>query len=332
MEIKISAMQGHEQILPFKELHVPGKPSLPYTQGQQEHVKAFNFHIENGVVGFESVPCLCGSCHFTLLASYDRYAMRQSTVICVQCGLIQSNPRMTQKAYADFYSSDTYRRCYDSGNYLNDSEKQYSAQAGQSIFKAIDKIKKISSGISVLEIGAGGGWNLLPFLKAGAESLGYDYSPTLVDLGRRHGIPMRQGSSDDIQGQFDVIILNHVWEHLLDPVASLKKIVKHLKNEGIIYMAVPNVTNGILWQFQNAHTYYFDPQTFHYYASMAGLRLIAFGPAEKIHMFGIFKPGHDPKVPGLKGHYRHVLWILRFIRIKRTVKLFLKSLLKQDLR
>src|ERR1039458_2116410 len=106
MEIKIKAIDKNEWLLPFDELHVPGKPSMPCTEDQLQHVNKFNLNVEGGRIAFESVPCLCGSCDFTLLASYDRYAMRQSTVVCVGCGLIQSNPRMTPQAYADFYSSD----------------------------------------------------------------------------------------------------------------------------------------------------------------------------------------------------------------------------------
>jgi SAM-dependent methyltransferase len=137
---------------------------------------------------------------------------------------------------------------------------------------------------------------------------------------------MKQGSVDDIQGQFDIIFLNHVWEHLLDPVGALTKTLRHLKSGGIIYIAVPNIFNGMLFQFQNAHTYYFDPRTFHYYASTAGLNMISFGSAEGSHMFGIFKPGEDRRVRDLKGHYKDVLWKLRAVRLKRSIKVCIRSL------
>lgn len=321
-----SAKLSRGDFFPFKEFQQEGHPIVHLVGDQINCVRQFNQNVASGKIAFESVNCLCGSSDFKRLASYDRYSMRQSTVVCINCGLIQSNPRMTKEAYAEFYSSDTYRRCYDSSDYLDIYEQKYSLRTGKHIFDEIQKIKEIKPSLSVLEIGAGGGWNLLPFQKVGATVVGYDYSPSLVDSGRKHGIPMVQGSADNIQGEFDIIFLSHVWEHLLEPVEALRKIKKHLKQDGVIYIAVPNACKGLLFQFQNAHTYYFDPKTFHHYASDAGLRLMVFGAAQEVHMFGIFALGIDSNAPDLRGHYSNVAGMLGLIRVKRWIKVFLRSL------
>ena len=54
-----------------------------------------NEKIRTNNILFEDVPCLCGSNDSDLICSIDRYGLDQKTVICRDCGLIRSNPRMT---------------------------------------------------------------------------------------------------------------------------------------------------------------------------------------------------------------------------------------------
>jgi SAM-dependent methyltransferase len=307
-----------KNILPFKEFHSPSKPYLDISYTQLALIEEFNNSVKDGKIAFESIPCLCGCTVFDLIASVDRYSMLQKTVLCTRCGLIQSCPRMTKTAYSDFYSSDYYRNSYEPDGYLSLYRKKYCQATGQHIFNEIDKIKKINSGISVLEIGAGGGWNLLPFITAGTKVLGIDYSPSLVSLGLEYGINMVQGSIDDTEGIFEVIIINHALEHLLNPIESLKSITGHLRDGGLIYIAVPNIFNFGMGQLQNAHTYYFDPKTFVYYCSVSGLKLISFGPAQNIHMFGIYEVGHSNA--DLTNHFYEVYRYLRKFTLRRYLE------------
>ncbi|MFH1594000.1 MAG: class I SAM-dependent methyltransferase [Candidatus Omnitrophota bacterium] len=314
-----------KKILPYKEFHSTRQASyMCLDKGQGDLVKNFNEEVLRGDVRLEYVPCLCGSEEFELVASVERHLMLQKTVLCRKCGLMQSNPRMTPGEYARFYSSDFYRRCYDSDNYLSRYEQKYTNRTGQHIFDEISKVKKIGPEVSVLECAAGGGWNLIPFLEKGAGVAGIDHSPSLVSLGREHGIDMSQGDVERIKGDHDVIIINHALEHFLDPVDSLKKIILHLKTGGLLYIAVPNIMNFCMGQLQNAHTYYFDPETLNHYCSLAGLRRLTHGPAQTIHMFSIFEisagscDGQD-----LANHSEEVSSYLRNMMIKHYTKKFL---------
>ncbi len=326
MDIEIIHAPVRERILPFDELHIPGRPVAILSPDQNAAVLEFNTKVQNGEIRFESVACLCGSRRFAYLAGYDRFGMIQSTVMCENCGLVQSNPRMTAEETARFYSSDTYRRIYNSSDYLKKFEVQYSPRTGQHIFQEICKVKDLKPGISVLEIGAGGGWNLICFQNTGIDVLGIDYSPSLVELGKAHGIPMKQGDADSVQGQFDVIILNHVFEHLLNPLGTLEKIKSHLKSDGIFYIAVPNFHSFPLNDLQNAHAYYFDPQTFTHFCMKAGLSCVAHGPSEQYHMFGIFRFSPAANPSSLDGHGRQVLKFMRHVKRRRQVRLWLDSI------
>ena len=168
---------------------------------------------------------------------------------------------------------------------------------------------------SAMEFGAGGGWNLIPFQKEGITTKGYDYSPSLVSLGRRRGLNLFQGGIDDIKGHFDLIILNHVVEHFSDPIANLKKIKKHLNPQGIVYIAVPNVENFSMGQLQNAHTYYFTLPTLQYFMSKSGLKLIHHEIAQSIHLATIFV-GAEEILPDdfLSGNYEHMIGVIEKYR------------------
>ncbi len=326
MNIEMDGTSVRERLLPFDELHVAGKPVAFLTPDQKAAVFEFNAKVQKKEIHFESVDCLCGNRTFIYLAGYDRYGLSQSTVMCKNCGLVQSNPRMTAEETVRFYSSDAYRRIYNSTDYLERFEALYSLQTGRHIFEEIRKVKDLKAGVSILEIGAGGGWNLIPFRNAGTDVLGVDYSPSLVELGKAHGIPMQQGGADSIRGEFEVIILNHVFEHFLDPLGSLEKIKKHLKSNGVFYIAVPNFRSFPLNDLQNAHAYYFDPRTFAHYCAKAGLSCIAHGPSEKYHMFGIFRLAQTVNYSSLDGHGRVALKFLKHVRQKRQIRLWMDSI------
>ncbi len=312
-----------KNLLPLREFHSPKKVFMELTPIQSRLVSEFNQRIKDGFIELELVPCMCGSTAFDLVASVDRYSILQKTVMCTKCGLIQSNPRIRENQYVDFYSSDLYRLCYEGENYIDISKKRYTLSYAEHIFKEVNKIRKIDSNCSVLDFGAGGGWNLLPFVNVGAKAIGVEYSQNLVKLGRQFGLNMIQGGIENIEGLFDIIILSHVAEHFSAFKQSLKKISTHLKKNGLFYIEVPNILNFGMAQLQNAHTYYFTPQTFQYYCSEVGLRLLKIGEAQRIHMFGIFDLSDNVRPIKLEKHHR----IMRQFFWKKKLRYIVKTML-----
>ena len=257
-------------------------------QFQNAAVKNFNRKIYAGSIKYEVKNCLCDFRSFSRIFSYDRYGLWHPTVICKRCGLIQSNPRLLNVEYDKFYSSDEYRYLYEGENFLDLCKLRYGSS--NHIFKQLFSIISDLGLHSILEFGCGGGWNLLPFYEAGYKVKGYDYSFSLAFLGKSYGLDIINGSYDELQqndDKFDVIILNHVIEHFTDLFYSLNFIIRYLNNNGIVYIAVPNIDNFAKSQFQNAHVYYFSPRTFKYYLSVCNLELMQFGSVETIHMSAV---------------------------------------------
>jgi len=136
-----------------------------FSMNNMEEVLRFNKQINNGTIKFESVPCLCGCVDFDRIASIDRYGILQETVVCRKCGLIQSNPRMTEDSYKKFYESDQYRKIYDNMSLSEYTEWKYQTHSGKQIFEVVNRIVPLNVSSNVLEIGAGGGVEFISICK-----------------------------------------------------------------------------------------------------------------------------------------------------------------------
>lgn len=315
-----------KNILPLKEFHKPNSSYVPLSSKQREYVELLNKTILSGTVKFETISCLCGCEEFDLIASYDRYSILQNTVICIKCGLIQSNPRMTEDGYTRFYKLEEYQNLYGSFNNLEEYRKKYSASSGKHIFDTIVNIKRTDRIKSVMEFGVGGGWNLIPFKDEGIDVTGYDYNSSLVSLGNEYGLNLFQGGIRDIAGKYDVIILNHVIEHFTDLIGDIKKLKEHLAPEGIFYIAIPNMKNFSMGQLQNAHTYYFTLSTLQYYMSECGLKLTHYEPAQGIHLATVFvNESAGLTSEFLNGHYEEMSKIFKRYYLGESLGYFLQS-------
>ena len=65
----------------------------------------------------------------------------------------------------------------------------------------------------------------------------------LLEFGNKKGINLIQGGLKKITGEFDIIILSHVLEHMIDPIVAFKKLKSHFKLNWYLYIEVPNVLN-----------------------------------------------------------------------------------------
>ena len=91
-------------------------PTVQLTNKQELEVKKFN---QNKKIRLETLNCInCKSLNYKELYANDRYGINQQTVLCNACGLVYSNPRMTQESLEYFYSSNLYREVYESSGDL----------------------------------------------------------------------------------------------------------------------------------------------------------------------------------------------------------------------
>ena len=189
------------------------------------------------------------------------------------------------------------------------------------------KFKQVDESVNILEFGCGAGYNLMPFLKEGANCTGIDYGKIGVEIGREYGLNILQGGLEKVEGRYDIIMMCHVLEHFLDPIATLKQFKSHLTSDGLLYISVPNMENLGLGQIQNAHTYYFAPDNFKYFIECAGLKNIDLGESQIIHMYGIFKVENiTPDLNDLLLSKEKMFRVLKHTRRKEIVKWLLNLL------
>ena len=115
----------------------------------------------------------------------------------------------------------------------------------------IDKIKEIAhhflspSQASIVDIGCGPGFLLKDLVEEGYDCLGFDFNSDMLHIASDHyKIPTKLISVEDLheynERRFNMCILSHVLEHLLDPVSALNKIQHIISPGGIIFIDLPN--------------------------------------------------------------------------------------------
>jgi len=86
-----------------KRYEYDGKPTLKLS-AIQEMKEQISSKVKQKYYEFEHVPCcVCNKTEFELLSNKDRYGLYMPVMICKECGLIQTNPRMNQASYNEFY-------------------------------------------------------------------------------------------------------------------------------------------------------------------------------------------------------------------------------------
>ncbi|MFW6008820.1 MAG: class I SAM-dependent methyltransferase [archaeon] len=260
------------------------KPIICLNSIQKKTKKDLENKIKLKEYEFEKVNCVCcNNTKFDVLSEKDRYGLWMKTVICQNCGLIQTNPRMNQKSYNKFYNS-LYRKLYVGSLKPTEYFFKQQTEKGKKIINFIEKNSNIKlKNKNILEIGTGAGGILYEFKKRGNEVLGIDLGSEYVSFGKKKGLNLKVGTLNilDKNIKADIIIYSHVFEHTLNPIRELIDAKKMLKPTGIIYIEVPGVKNinknydmDFLRYLQNAHTYHFTKTTLANILSKLNLKML----------------------------------------------------------
>ena len=94
-----------------------------------------------------------------------------------------------------------------------------------------------------LELGSAHGGFVALLRQAGFDATGLELSPSIVQLAREtFGVPMLTGPVEDQQlssGTFDVVALMDVLEHLPDPLATMRRCLDLLADDGVLLVQTP---------------------------------------------------------------------------------------------
>ena len=126
----------------------------------------------------------------------------------------------------------------------------------------------------VLDVGCGSGMVPLAVSLAGdVEVLGID---PFAAGDRRLGdnAELRAVTLGDVAGEFDLVMLHHSLEHLLDPLAALRDVRERLAPNGIVLIRVPTASS-FAWRTYRTDWIQLDPPRHVWIPSRAGLTKLA---------------------------------------------------------
>jgi 2-polyprenyl-3-methyl-5-hydroxy-6-metoxy-1,4-benzoquinol methylase len=154
-------------------------------------------------------------------------------------------------------------------------------------------------GQAILELGCGTGGTARA-IRAANKAGRYVGIELMADAARQ-----AQGAVDEIivgnvetldlqafAGQFDVLIVSEVLEHLVDPWTTVRRLVSCLKPDGVVYASSPNVAHwhvlrGLLrgrfdyrddGVMDRTHLRWFTPATYRAMFEAAGVQVTSVGP------------------------------------------------------
>jgi len=210
--------------------------------------------------------------------SFDReeiYEIRR----CRECGLTFTAPFLDEEALGRFYAQGLYR---DTPNRLN-----WLVAGLSRLFQwaRLRKIRRLKRTGRLLDVGCGKGRFISYIAARGWDVQGVEPSEARRKASRERLLRGRVvGTLEDVDAgeKFDVVTFWHVLEHIPRPVETLRKALKHLKEDGFLLVAVPNLASlqarigGKHWIHLDVprHRFHFTPETLGHVLKMAGFEMV----------------------------------------------------------
>jgi len=135
----------------------------------------------------------------------------------------------------------------------------------------------------LLEVGCGTGERLAEFRSLGWEVEGQEIDPVAVERATARSLCIHLGALPNLslpENHFDAVVMNHVIEHVQDPLSLLCECRRVLKTGGHLAVVTPNTTSlghrcyGSCWMALDPprHLHLFSPKTLQQLACNAGFR------------------------------------------------------------
>ncbi|MDB3920195.1 class I SAM-dependent methyltransferase [Candidatus Pelagibacter sp.] len=199
------------------------------------------------------------------ISSDERYASTCCSIfICNRCSLIQKkiDSNFIKKLNFLYKIYKPYPSKLGNENLINIKDKEY--YRSDLILKKINKKKKLIN-LNILDFGCGSGFTLSRISKLYPNNnlYGFDhnhkYSKKLKQI--KYFKKLFINNLKNIDKKFDIVILNHVFEHLINPILYLKKINKILNKDGVIMLQMPNIEKNFTDILTFDHICYYDKKT-----------------------------------------------------------------------
>ncbi|MFH0731797.1 MAG: class I SAM-dependent methyltransferase [Candidatus Omnitrophota bacterium] len=184
---------------------------------------------------YSDTKCICGSsdCKRIFAGNFNRNGPKDyyfQILKCKNCGLARTHPALDiNKAREDA----VYSFCDNIA--LEEKDNVWAKTIAQTA-------KKYVSSGNVLDIGCYAGKLLEEVEKEGFKAYGIELYSHAAEYGRKKGRNIFSGEVYDARfedGFFSCVVVNHVFEHIQEPVKFIKEINRILKSNGILIINLP---------------------------------------------------------------------------------------------
>jgi 2-polyprenyl-3-methyl-5-hydroxy-6-metoxy-1,4-benzoquinol methylase len=196
-------------------------------------------------------------------------------VACVECGCVYADTAGTRADYERYYAHFSHYQ--DPAVATGGGEQPFDRQ--RLAETAAWLAAQVAPGARILDVGAGNGGLLHALRELGFTRLaGMDPAPACVERMRSRGFEAYQGWLGDAAPAsvgYDLIVLSHVLEHLLEPRAALSALQGWLAAHGKVYVETPDAARYA--DFPSVPFYYFDSEHINHFdvASLSNLAAVS---------------------------------------------------------
>lgn len=238
--------------------------------------------------GFKTVALQTTPDTYLDLLGIDYSQMVRNIVKCENCGFVYRTPILDEAETARLYASpyrdhilenETADQYFDRIMAIPDDQSEIAAKLDW----LEPRVGHDFMGCTVLDVGCGVGVFLAKVRTRWLNARVYGVEPCesfAVTTARRLKRPVFVGPYEShLFPRMDLITLLHVLEHVHDPLAMLREVVKDMAVDGIIYIETPSVKDFEVLplehdRFMSPHLYFFSLDSMRELCERAGLRVI----------------------------------------------------------
>jgi SAM-dependent methyltransferase len=205
----------------------------------------------------------------------------QYIVKCIGCGIVTRSPSL----FSPQFDKDANVNLREDGDFIGG----YPGGVAPHIRSRLEFAESALVGRRLLDVGCGSGALLNLAKDRGWTCFGTEARPEAVKELAEFDIQVFIGDLDNPElaaMRFDLIHMNHVLEHVMDPVSVLASVHRLLSTDGLAIVEVPNEFNAITQRLRQGlgldgsslttyfqHEWFFNPETLKYVCQKSGLKI-----------------------------------------------------------
>jgi len=269
---------------------------------------------------------LCGHKRFKNIRRFKKFNLIQ----CSNCSLISTEKKLTREQINESYKAKYY---HDS---LEMPKKWTKQRLDEELKKNTSRAKSIMELVAdhsrILDVGCGQGFFLKMMKDVGWKVTGVDISQWACEFAKRElGIDAVGGEFTKLEfnHEFKVITMNHVLEHMHDPLNALRHAFGLLEVNGFLVINGPNYASfDRIWHREywrgyagGLHLFHFSLKTYKFMLERAGFEIVKTRVSFWDPLAHLYESGLGPT-----RRYDHKPDELKKIYKKRTIRWLPKNI------